>query len=266
MKEVLAHACRLFAVLALLVSTGLPLSPQDFNTPEQPQPVVDTLLGRILGRRQGKVDAFLGIPFAEAPVGNLRFHPPRPKHAWYPALYRALNQGPECLQSELFASVDDHIVRDEDCLYLNVWRPAVSKQKLPVMVWVYGGAFIHGGANKPEYFGDQLAHKDVILVSFNYRVGALGFLVSTKDGLFGNYGLDDQKTALQWVQDNIEAFGGDPERVTLFGESAGAMSVGLHLLDQHHTPFEDSSNFLNPKRKRKLFHAVIMQSNPLGYK
>lgn len=144
----------------------------------------------------------------------------------------------------------------EDCLYLNIWQPRhacsafrdrVGCDLLPVLVWIYGGAFIHGGANRPEYEGSRLATKGTgsIVVSLNYRLGALGFLVSTEDGLYGNYGLDDQKMALQWVKDNIVHFGGDPDRITLFGESAGAMSVGLHLLDQQFGYRDPSSVSIN---------------------
>lgn len=207
--------------------------------------LVDTNLGQVLGKRKDAgLNVYLGIPFAEPPLGKLRFRPPRPKSPWYPSVYRALRFGPECHQSELFAGSPDESQppRDEDCLYLNIWQPVAAQKSasqttkhdalLPVMIWIYGGAFVHGGASRAEYDGSELARKGVVVVTFNYRVGALGFLVSTSDGLYGNYGLEDQKLAIQWVQDNIAAFGGDPQRVTLFGESAGAMSVGLHLLDQ----------------------------------
>lgn len=207
--------------------------------------LVETNLGQVLGKRKdASLNVYLGIPFAEPPLGKLRFRPPRPRSPWYPSVYRALRFAPECHQSELFAGAPDesHPPRDEDCLYLNVWQPLAAQKAaseatghdalLPVMIWIYGGAFVHGGASRAEYDGSELARKGVIVVTFNYRVGALGFLVSTSDGLYGNYGLEDQKLAIQWVQDNIAAFGGDPQRVTLFGESAGAMSVGLHLLDQ----------------------------------
>lgn len=250
--------------------------------------LVDTVYGKVLGKREGEVNVFLGIPFAEPPLGRLRFRPPRPKRPWYPSIYQAIEFAPECLQSNLFAQHDeDSRPKDEDCLYLNIWQPRkrLKQSLLPVLIWVYGGAFIHGGTNKPEYYGNQLAEKGgVIVVSFNYRLGALGFLVSISDGLYGNYGLDDQRTAFQWVQDNILSFGGDPDRITLFGESAGAMSIGIHLLDQQNTfqqyqeyrkqmatrsfvsgnvRQQPSSSLPAPK---KLFHAVIMQSNPFGYK
>lgn len=169
-----------------------------------------------------------------------------------------------CLQSSLY-SVGDDGEKSEDCLYLNIWTPTWPSKsngsnkhtsvnnnpKYPVLLWIYGGAFLQGGSSSPIYYGDRLASRGIVVVSCNYRLGALGFLVSTSDGLFGNYGLHDQKLAMQWVHDHISAFGGDPNRVTLFGESAGAMSIGLHLLDQYGA---------------RLFRAVILQSNPLGYK
>ena len=229
--------------------------------------VVNTALGSITGKREGIVNTFLGIPFAEPPTGNFRFRPPRPKRAWAPASYQAFSFSPECLQSSLYTNADDGSIKDEDCLYLNIWAPVKPKDKelLPVLLWIYGGAFIHGGASKPEYIGDQLAARGVILVSCNYRMGALGFLVSTSDGLYGNYGLADQKLAMMWVQEHIRNFGGDPERVTLFGESAGAMSIGLHFLDQQYQ--QQRLLRISPRKPRQwLFHAIILQSNPLGYK
>eukprot|EP01038_Epipyxis_sp_PR26KG_P008016 gene8016-10864_t len=230
--------------------------------------MVETNEGRVLGRREGSVNSYLGIPFAEPPIGHLRFRPPKRKTAWYPAILRAFNFTSECLQSTLFAAEDpDGRPRDEDCLHLNIWQPSRPRKDglYPVLVFIYGGAFLHGGTTRPEYAGNKLAERGVIVVSFNYRLGALGFLVSVADGLFGNYGLDDQKLAIQWVQDNIRAFGGDPNRVTLFGESAGAMSIGLHVLDQQYRMDQWKRKY--PMQSfRKLFQAVIMQSNPMGYK
>ena len=248
---------------------------------ERDRVYVDLSLGRVIGYRDGRVNVFLGIPFAEPPIGKNRFRPPKPKRQWRPAIYKAMEFSPECLQSTLFSSDTDSI-RDEDCLYLNVWAPLKTRpdQIFPVMLWLYGGAFMHGAASKQEYIGNRLAERGVIVVSCNYRLGALGFLVSLNDGLFGNYGLHDQKMAMQWVQDHIQNFGGDINRVTLFGESAGAMSIGLHLLDQqllrqlHQRKARfNSSNYILGGRYnmmssggRKLFHSVILQSNPLGYK
>eukprot|EP01035_Chromulina_nebulosa_P034094 gene34094-45714_t len=237
--------------------------------------IVETSLGRVMGRNVGAVNEFLGIPYAEPPIGKLRFRPTRPKRHWQSKLYNATQFSPECLQSTLFAGESDNRPKDEDCLYLNIWQPVTiarkntkeNNSKYPVLIWIYGGAFVHGGSSLPEYYGNKLAARGVVVVSFNYRLGALGFLVSTADGLFGNYGLDDQKTAIQWVQDHIASFGGDPDRVTLCGESAGAMSIGLHVLDQQYrmdTPISDAGE--NILFHKKLFHAAILQSNPMGYK
>ncbi len=223
------------------------------------QTTVETSLGTVIGLTDGNIKTFLGVPYAEPPTGRFRFRPSRPKRPWYPSTYKAFSFSPECLHSTLYSIPNSiPVSKDEDCLYLNIWTPANFKygQLYPVMVWVYGGGFIQGSASKAEYIGSTLAARDVIVVSFNYRLGALGFLVSTIDGLYGNYGLHDQKLALQWVQDHIKGFGGDPDRVTLFGESAGAMSIGLHLLDKARSS----------KQSARLFHAVILQSNPLGYK
>jgi len=213
---------------------------------------IDLSLGRIIGKREGGLYIFLGIPFAEPPIHTLRFRPSKPKQAWTPQAIECFNFSAMCLQSSLYSQEDDG-KKSEDCLYLNVWAPAKpSKQGgYPVLLWIYGGAFMQGSASSPMYIGDRLAARGVVVVSCNYRLGALGFMVSTKDGLFGNYGLHDQKLAMQWVQDHIYAFGGNPDKVTLFGESAGAMSIGLHLLDQY---------------GKRLFRAVVLQSNPLGYK
>jgi carboxylesterase type B len=232
---------------------------------------VDTPLGRIVGFDNDKyTNAFLGIPYAEPPVGNFRYRPPRPKESWAPNTVRAMSFSPECLQSSLYSG--DVRPNSEDCLYLNVWTPKSARYQssardkgelLPVMIWVYGGAFLHGGANKPEYEGAQLARRGVIIVSLNYRLGALGFLVSTVDGLYGNYGLADQKMAMMWVKQNIMSFGGDPNRVTVFGESAGAMSLGLHILDQHQRQ-QRQRRMREPQSS--LFQAAILQSNPFGYR
>ena len=145
--------------------------------------MVETSLGRVLGRKEGPVVSFLGIPFAEPPVGRLRFRPPIPKEAWAPTILKALEYSADCLQSALY-SVSDRGRKDEDCLYLNIWYPAKSKDlsPLPVMLWIYGGAFQQGSSSKPEYIGNKLAARGVVVVTCNYRLGALGFLVSTSDG------------------------------------------------------------------------------------
>ncbi|CAM9642155.1 unnamed protein product, partial [Ectocarpus sp. 4 AP-2014] len=138
-------------------------------------------------------------------------------------------------------------------LFLNVWTPPGTRKgsKLPVMVWLYGGGFQQGASSHPEYDGRRLAERGIVVVSINYRLGALGWMVSVTDNLWGNYGLQDQRLGLEWVHDNVASFGGDPGRVTLFGESAGAMSIGQHL-------HMDGAGV--------LFQQVVMQSNPIGYR
>ena len=172
-----------------------------------------------------------GIPFAAAPVGELRWQAPRPVAPWQ-GVRKATAFGNRCMQAPIFS---DMIFRDEvseDCLYLNVWTPAkAGTERLPVMVWIYGGGFQAGSASEPRQDGEKLAGKGVVVVSFNYRLGVFGFFAHpelTKESghdASGNYGLLDQVAALQWVKKNIAAFGGDPGKVTIFGESAGSFAV-----------------------------------------
>lgn len=182
-------------------------------------------------RADSHVRVFKGIPFAAAPVGNLRWQAPQPVAPWN-GVRKATDFGPRCMQGRIFS---DMVFRDEmseDCLYLNVWTPAKSaRERLPVMVWIYGGGFQAGSASEPRQDGEMLAKKGVVVVSFNYRLGVFGFLSHpelTKESgknASGNYGLLDQVAALEWVKRNIAQFGGDPRNVTIFGESAGSFSV-----------------------------------------
>jgi para-nitrobenzyl esterase len=180
----------------------------------------------------GKVQIFKGIPYAAPPVGSLRWKEPQPVPNWQGAR-KATEFGARCMQGNIFG---DMVFRDaapsEDCLYLNVWTPKASPDaKLPVMVWIYGGGFQAGATSEPRQDGEHLAHKGVVVVSMNYRLGIFGFFSHpelTRESphhASGNYGLQDQAAALQWVRKNIAAFGGDPENVTIFGESAGSFSV-----------------------------------------
>jgi para-nitrobenzyl esterase len=180
------------------------------------------------------IRTFRGIPFAAPPVGDLRWKPPQPAPSWS-GVRKAVEFGPRCMQGAIYK---DMVFRDsgpsEDCLYLNVWTPANSAQAhLPVMVWIYGGGFNAGSASEPRQDGESLAKKGVVVVSFNYRLGIFGFFSHselTKESphqAAGNYGLLDQVAALEWVHKNIAAFGGDPDQVTIFGESAGSISVSL---------------------------------------
>ena len=178
------------------------------------------------------VRAFKGIPFAAPPVGPLRWKAPRPAPSWT-GIREADEFGSRCMQGDPFG---DMIFRgkgmSEDCLYLNVWTPAASAgARLPVMFWIYGGGFAAGDTSEPRQDGGNLAKKGVVVVSCNYRLGVFGFLSHpdlTKESdrnASGNYGLLDQAAALEWVAKNIGAFGGDPHKVTIFGESAGSFSV-----------------------------------------
>jgi para-nitrobenzyl esterase len=178
------------------------------------------------------VRAFLGIPFAAPPVGKLRWQAPQPVKPWT-GVRQANAFGPRCMQRRIFS---DMVFRDkgpsEDCLYLNVWTPATSaSEKLPVMFWIYGGGFQAGATSEPRQEGMNLAQKGVVVVSCNYRLGIFGFFSypalakESPHHAAGNYGLMDQIAALRWVKQNIAAFGGDPNNVTIFGESAGSFSV-----------------------------------------
>jgi len=191
---------------------------------------------------------FQGIPYAESPAGMNRWTPPTPKAPWQGNM-QAIQFGPICPQPNPPPIVP---APNEDCLSVNVWTPegATSTSALPVMVFIYGGSYLTGSSALPVYDGTYLAGtENVVIVTFNYRVGALGFLGGVF-GLKGNYGFLDQQLALQWVQSNIMNFGGDPTHVTIFGESAGAMSVGLHLLS---APMSEN-----------LFVAAMMESNPFA--
>ena len=179
----------------------------------------------------GAVRSFKGLPFAAPPVGQARWKAPAPVAPWT-EVRRAVAFGPRCPQGRIFG---DMIFRDEmaeDCLYLNVWAPASSAGgKLPVMFWIHGGGFQAGSASEPRQDGEQLARKGVVVVSANHRLGLFGFLAHPEltresgTGASGNYGLLDQIAALAWVKRNIAAFGGDPDNVTIFGESAGSFAV-----------------------------------------
>jgi para-nitrobenzyl esterase len=187
----------------------------------------------------GRVDgvrSFKGIPFAAPPVGALRWQPPQPPQKWKD-VRQATAFGNQCMQRRMFA---DMVFRaagmSEDCLYLNVWTPAArASERLPVLVYFYGGGFIAGDGSEPRYDGAALARRGLVTLTVNYRLGVFGFLAHpelTRESprrASGNYGLLDQQAALLWVRDNIAAFGGDPRKVTIAGESAGSMSVSAQM-------------------------------------
>ena len=184
-------------------------------------------------RDSNGVLAFKGVPFAAPPVGDLRWQPPKPVEPWKTPL-NASKFGSSCWSS-LQPSQGPTSEFSEDCLTINVWTAARNtSEKQAVMVWIFGGGFQFGTSADPQYNGEYLAQKDVVVVSFNYRLAALGFLAldeldKESASPSGNQGLQDQIAALQWVNDNIESFGGDPDRVTIFGQSAGSSSVSLLL-------------------------------------
>ena len=196
--------------------------------------VVETSGGRVEGTVRKGVQQYRGIPFAAPPVGELRFRPPQPVEQWVGTL-DATSFGPQGLQAPsqleaMFGGTPP--ASSEDCLTLNVFTPVADGGRRPVMVWIHGGAFLTGAGSTPWYNGTSFAtNHDIVVVTVNYRLGAFGFLHlddvgGEAFGGSGNVGILDQVAALDWVRENIEGFGGDPNNVTVFGESAGAMSVG----------------------------------------
>ncbi len=208
--------------------------------------------GRLRGTVIDDVVSFKGIPFAAAPVGDLRWRAPQRVAAWS-GVRDASAFGNACLQPPPRATSPPlRVSVSEDCLYLNVWRPRTAKGRLPVMVWIHGGSLVTGTAAIARTDGAALARRGVVLVSINYRLGYAGFFAhpslsreAADGGRLANYGLMDQVAALQWVKRNIRAFGGDPSRVTVFGQSAGALSVQA---------------LMSSPLARGLFHRAIVQS------
>jgi len=205
--------------------------------------------GLIQGTDEDGLSVYRGIPYAAPPIGDLRWRAPRPAPKWE-GVREAIEFGKACIQSN--PAIANLPAPSEDCLYLNVWTPAKSvKERLPVMVWIHGGGFVAGATAEQLYHGEHLAKKGVVVVSMGYRLGTFGFLahpaLSAENDrhVSGNYGLLDMIAALEWVQRNISAFGGNPKRVTIFGESAGAIAVSMLCA----SPLA-----------RGLFHGAISQS------
>lgn len=218
------------SVLVLLAGIVLLAPLALFASPSALQ--VKTTAGIVQGKDDGAVHAYLGIPYAQPPVEDLRWKPPLPPAKWS-GVRQATEFGAHCLQGNVFGDMTFHDSGgSEDCLTLNVWVPAKAPTaKLPVMVWIYGGGFVAGATSEGRQDGSHLAQQGVVVVSMNYRLGVFGFLVhpelakESSRNSAGNYGLLDQLLALHWVHDNIALFGGDPGNVTIFGESAGSFSV-----------------------------------------
>ncbi|HMG03537.1 MAG TPA: carboxylesterase family protein [Edaphobacter sp.] len=216
------------ATFLILSSVAFGAVPQQVKTDKgvvEGEPTVD-----------GKVMSFKGIPYAAPPVGKLRWAPPAPAESWQ-GVRSAHDFGYHCVQS---AAYNDMAFHDpgpsEDCLTLNVWAPADAQPgKLPVMVWIYGGGYSGGSTSEHRQDGQFLAHRNVVVVSMNYRLGVFGFFVhpelaaESPHHAAGNYGLMDQTAAIRWVKENVAAFGGDPSNITIFGESAGSFSVSSQM-------------------------------------
>lgn len=237
---------KLIALAAVVLSHAAPLQAQ---TP----PIVETKAGAVQGIAERGVFAFKGIPYAAPPVANLRWREPAPAATWQ-GVRKGDAFGSACIQKPGLSAANggDPGPLSEDCLFLNVWTPKVDRSAgLPVMVWIHGGAYIFGGGSLPLYTGAPLAARGAVLVTINYRLLQLGFfahpaLEKERPPGPANFGLLDQIAALQWVRDNIARFGGDPNNVTIFGQSAGGKSV-LAL-------------FASPLA-RGLFHKGIAQSS-----
>jgi len=214
--------------------------------------VVKTRYGEVRGSEIEGVHIFKGIPFAAPPFGANRFQPSQPVEAWS-GVRAALSYGPTVPKPPYPSPYDtlllEPVIPGEDCLNLNIWSPDLGEARLPVMVWIHGGAFVNGSGAVGTYDGSHFARDGVVCVTINYRLGVDGFLYFGSDAGDANRGLLDQLAALEWVQENIAAFGGDPNNVTIFGESAGGMSV---------------TTLLSMPRAKGLFRRIIAQSGA-GY-
>lgn len=252
----------LIAVVIVVECTSLAL------TIPSKQPLVESEYGKIIGKTRyfpdehadiKYVNTFLGIPYASPPVHNLRFKPPQPPAAWRPATYEATSFRNVCAQfNHSYFENSFRVVwpdftwekdSSEDCLYLNIFAPGANatntSQLYPVIVFIHGGSYVFGSIVRPTTPGEVLPRRGVVLVTIQYRLGPFGFLTTGDEEARGNWGMLDQVQALKWIQGNIKAFGGDPNRVTILGVSSGGASVGLHLL----SPLSEG-----------LFHQAIAES------
>lgn len=234
--------------LPMLVIAALSACASTVQVHSLDQPVA-TDKGLVAGTG-GEVRSFKGIPYAKAPVGELRWRAPQPADAWS-GVRDGSRFGPDCMQPNEYPELRGAGM-SEDCLSVNVWTPAkTSGERLPVMVWIYGGGFTYGSGSHPTYDGEALARRGIVVVTLNYRVGLFGFMAhpqltaESPERASGNYALMDQIAALQWVQRNIAQFGGDAQKVTVAGQSAGAMAI---------------SSLMTSDRASGLFQRAILQS------
>lgn len=221
----------------------------------QSGPIVKTSNGLVQGTSDSYANMYLGIPFAKPPVNELRWKQPVPSDSWSPSILNATLFKPSCAQlncSQRMPNASCPPTVSEDCLYLNVFTPLNMNSSKAVMLFIHGGNFQYQGANSPLIDGRFFAsYADVVVVTIQYRLGALGFLVTglESDQIQGNFGILDQRLAIKWIHENIAAFGGDPSRITLFGQSAGGESVTIHLLS------DDMQTY---------FNNAIIQSSPMS--
>lgn len=221
-----------------------------------PDSIVATSNGPVRGSVEDGVTSWKGVPFAAPPTGHLRWRAPQPVERWSDVL-DATDFRSDCMQLPYGpAAFNMRTTPSEDCLYLNVWKPADARENLPVLVWIYGGGWVIGGTSAPIYSGKHLAERGLVVVSLNYRLGHFGFFAhpqltreNADGGLFFNYGILDQVAALKWIRQNISAFGGNADNITVMGESAGGVSV--HALTT--SPLNDG-----------LFHKAIIMSGADG--
>ncbi|HYH16409.1 MAG TPA: carboxylesterase family protein [Flavisolibacter sp.] len=252
-----------FLLLALSLPLALPQLAQSKAQTTKAEMIskelqVETANGVVEGvQEKNGIRSFKGIPYAAPPVGKLRWREPQPAANWKGVL-KADKFGPKAMQAPIFGDMNFRSNgTSENCLYLNVWTPVrKGKELLPVLVYFYGGGFVAGDGSEPRYDGESMARKGIVALTVNYRLGVFGFLShpelteESPHKASGNYGLLDQAAALQWVQENIAAFGGDPKRVTIAGESAGSVSV--------------SALMASPLSKNKIAGAIGESGSLLG--
>ncbi|BFT32164.1 carboxylesterase family protein [Alteromonas sp. D210916BOD_24] len=243
---------KLAGAFTLVMTSIIGCQAANMGTHELQTSTVEIQSGKLTGRKEAGLNVYRGIPYAAPPVGELRWKPPQAPKAWEGVL--AANAfGHACMQpdnkvSSIYTNNIDP--RSEDCLTLNIWSPE-NANDAPVLVWIHGGALVKGASKEPMYDGKALAEQGVVVVSINYRLGVFGYLAhpelseESSKGVSGNYGVMDQIAALDWIQSNISQFGGNPNNVTISGESAGALSV-LYLMAT--------------EKARGLFHKAIVQS------